>query len=174
LQLTEALDLVERRAPGLLPGIVLSPDTLRVRSYARIGIEELGVARWLVPTLCWHSTPEEGLYLAPEVVAGTAGDNRSSIYSVAAFLHHALVGSPPAVSRRGPGELEPAIPAPLDLVVGRALDPDPKRRYQTLDQFGRALGEAALAVLPEALALTQRSAQQSTEHVSRIPRFALR
>jgi hypothetical protein len=173
LQLTDALDLVDRRAPGLLPALVLSPDTLRVRSYAYIGVEELGVARWLVPTLCRHSTPEESLYLAPEIVAGRAGDSRSSIYSIAAFLHHALVGSPPAVSGPRLDEFAPVIPAALDQVVGHALNPHPSLRYQTLDQFGRSLGQAALAVLPEAMALTPRSRQHSPQKVSELPRSAL-
>src|SRR5262249_51145228 len=77
LQLADAFDLVDRRAPWLLPNIVLSPQTLRVRSYARIGVEELGVAHWLVPTLRRHSTPEESPYLAPETLTGEAGDCRS-------------------------------------------------------------------------------------------------
>jgi serine/threonine protein kinase len=173
LQLTDALDLVDRRTPGLLPEVVLSPDTLRVRSYAHIGVEELGVARWLVPTLSRYSTPEARLYLAPEIVAGKAGDSRSSIYSIAAFLHHALLGAPPAVSGQRPDEFQPAIPAALDRLVGQALNPDPERRYQTLDQFGRELGQAALAVLPEAMALNPRSRQRPTQKASVLRRSAL-
>jgi serine/threonine protein kinase len=173
LQLTDALDLVGRRTPGLLPEVVLSPDTLRVRSYAHIGVEELGVARWLVPTLRRHFTPEQSLYLAPEIMAGRAGDSRAIIYSIAAFLHHALVGSPPAVSGLHLDEFVPAIPASLNQVVGQALNPDPSLRYRTLDQFGRALGQAALAVLPEAMALTPRSRQHSPPKVSELPRSAL-
>jgi hypothetical protein len=173
LQLTDALDLVDRRAPGLLTGVILSPNTLRVRSYARIALEELGVARWLVPTLFRHTTPDESLYLAPEIVAGKAGDSRSSVYSIAAFLHHSLVGSPPAVSDPRVGEFVPAIPASLHRVVSQALNPDPSLRFQTLDQFGRALGQAALQVLPEAMALTSRPRQHSTQKVSELPRPAL-
>jgi serine/threonine protein kinase len=173
LQLTDALDLVDRRAPGLLPEVVLSPDTLRVRSYAHIGVEELGVAHWLVPALCRHSTPEARPYLAPEIVAGKAGDSRSTIYSIAAFLHHALVGTPPAMSGLRLEEFVPAIPAALGRVVGQALNPDPSLRYQTLDQFGRELGQAALAVLPEAMALTSRSWQRSTQKVPVLRRSAL-
>jgi hypothetical protein len=173
LQLTDALDLVDRRAPELLPGVILSPNTLRVRSYARIGLVELGVACWLVPTLSRYSTPEESLYLAPEIAAGKAGDSRSSVYSIAAFLHHALVGSPPAMSNPRLSEFVPAIPMSLHRVVGQALNPDPSLRFQTLDQFGRALGQAALQVLPEAMALTSRSRQHSTQKVSELPRSAL-
>jgi serine/threonine protein kinase len=173
LQLTDALDLVDRRTPGLLPEVVLSPDTLQVRSYAHIGVAELGVARWLVPTLCRYATPEAKLYLAPEIVAGEAGDSRSSIYSIAAFLHHALVGTPPAVSGLRLDEFVPAIPTALDRVVGQALNPDPSVRYQSLDQFGRELGQAALAVLPEAMALTPRSRQRSMQKVSVLRRSAL-
>jgi hypothetical protein len=173
LQLTDALDLLDRRAPGLLAGVILSPSTLRVRSYARIGLEELGVACWLVPTLCRHFTSEESLYLAPEIVAGKPGDSRSSVYSIAAFLHHALVSSPPAMSDPRPGEFVPAIPASLHRVIGQALNPDPSLRFQTLDQFGRALGQAALQVLPEAMALASRSWQLSTQKVSEIPRSTL-
>jgi serine/threonine protein kinase len=173
LQLADAFDLVDRQAPRLLPNIVLSPETLRVRSYARIGVEELGVARWLVPTLSRNSRPEVSPYLAPEILAGETGDCRSSIYSIAAFLYHALVGSLPAVGGLHPDEFIPEIPAGLDLVVDQALNPDPDRRYQTLDQFGRALGQATLAVLPEAMALTTLSQQHSMQRVTGLPRSAL-
>jgi serine/threonine protein kinase len=174
LQLADALELVERKAPRLLPEIALSPDTVRVRTFARIGLEELGVARWLVPTLCRHATPEECLYLAPEILAGQSGDGRSSIYSIAALLYHALIGSPPAVSSLSLDESLAAIPSALRVVIDQALSLDPLQRYRTLDLFGRALGEAALQVLPEAMAAHSRSRQHSTPKASQLPRSALR
>jgi len=170
LQLCDALDLVERKAPRLLPLIALSPETLIVRTSMSIGLSELGVARWLTPTLC-PVTPTESIYLAPEVLAGNRGDCRSTLYSIAAFLHHALAGSPPAESRQrlddsGP-ILPPVLPAALEAVLEKALHSAPERRFPTLEAFGMALGRAAYQLLPVTMAETQPLSQKPARKVLR-------
>src|SRR5215469_14193264 len=109
LQLCDALDQVERRAPRLLDSITLSPQTLMVRDRWSIRLREPDVTRWLFPVTHPQPSPSECVYLAPEVLAGEHGDSRSIMYSISAFLYHALVGHPPEEDRR----LDGAVTSPM-------------------------------------------------------------
>ena len=94
-------------------------------------------------------TPE---YMAPEQVMGRPADRRTDIYAVGALLHEMLMGVAPFKSESEQMMLEfkkrsleslrgrrSDIPAELDAIVVRALDPDPDRRPQTMAEFERAL-----------------------------------
>jgi serine/threonine protein kinase/Rieske Fe-S protein len=87
-------------------------------------------------------TPE---YIAPEVVQGATLDARSDLYSLGAMLFEMLSGKPPfsgsdplavalqRLQQPVPSLLAhaPDLPPALDLLVHRALEPDPKQRYQS-------------------------------------------
>ncbi|GCF06785.1 serine/threonine protein kinase [Dictyobacter arantiisoli] len=92
-------------------------------------------------------------YLAPEVVKGAEADTRSDIYTLGVILFALLSGQVPFA---GEGYLEvvqkhiheslpslhklaPAVPAALEMVVNRALQRDPRRRFQTTAEFMQAL-----------------------------------
>jgi serine/threonine protein kinase len=161
LQLCDALDLVERKAPRLLDSIILSPHTLFVRDRWYISLDEPDVTRWLFPAIHSESSPPERDYLAPEVLAGGSGDSRSTIYSISAFLYHALIGHPPAATDRqldGPGP-EPMIPVPLRSLIRRGLEIGPQRRFPSLDAFGIALSHAAYQIFPAAQRLRRVNRQ---------------
>jgi eukaryotic-like serine/threonine-protein kinase len=100
------------------------------------------------------------LYLAPEVLSGAAATRRSDVYSIGVVLFRLLTGSYPVFGgdladlqrahATGDGtdaRLDRAgIPVRLRRVLGRAIDPDPDRRYAGADMFGAAL--AALERAP--------------------------
>ena len=100
------------------------------------------------------------LYLAPEVLSGGAATRRSDLYSIGVVLFRLLTGSYPvfggdladlrrahATGDGADARLDRAgIPVRLRRVLGRALDPDPDRRYAGADIFGAAL--AALERAP--------------------------
>jgi serine/threonine-protein kinase len=93
------------------------------------------------------------LYLAPEVLSGAAATRRSDVYSIGVVLFRLLTGSYPvfggdladlrrahAAGDGGDTRLDRAgIPVRLRRVLGRAIDPDPDRRYAGADMFGAAL-----------------------------------
>jgi serine/threonine-protein kinase len=104
------------------------------------------------------------LYLAPEVLSGGAATRRSDVYSIGVVLFRLLTGSYPVfggdladlrraheTGERADARLDRAgIPVRLRRVLGRAIDPDPDRRYAGADMFG-----AALATLERAPTITR-------------------
>ncbi len=97
-------------------------------------------------------TPE---YMAPELADGHASIS-SDIYALAILLYQMVTGQMPfsgdtplAVYLRQmhelpipPSRINPAIPLEVDRVILRALDKDPRRRYQTPDELAQAYFQA--------------------------------
>jgi len=83
-------------------------------------------------------------------------DPRDDLYAVAGIFHELLTGSPPFPGRAPgfragpphalPSALNPFVPEWCDEIVGKAMDPDPERSYQTAAEFGRAFRERPQAV----------------------------
>jgi serine/threonine-protein kinase len=91
-------------------------------------------------------------YMAPEQVEGGRVDARSDVYALACVLYHLLTGrvpyekpsdmarlyahahDPPPV----PSAAEPTVPHALDEVIARGMAKDPRDRYQSAGDLGRA------------------------------------
>ncbi|HET6334253.1 MAG TPA: serine/threonine-protein kinase [Polyangiales bacterium] len=94
-------------------------------------------------------------YMSPEQAAGKPLDHRSDLYAVGIMLFEYLAGRPPFVDsdavvvmarhiREAPAPLSAAapdapIPPCLEAVVERALAKDPALRWQSAEEFERAL-----------------------------------
>ncbi len=93
------------------------------------------------------------LYLAPEVFEGHARTKATDIYSLGVLLYHLVTGSYPVEGRtreeverahrlqerRHLRDVRPDLPEEFVHTVQRALDPDPRQRYQSAGAFESAL-----------------------------------
>ena len=150
LQILDALDAMHKH------GVVhrdLKPENIMVDAEDRIKLIDFGIAlredaRRLTfvdmsPTL---GTPD---YISPEQVKGQRGDQRSDIYSLGVMLYEMLTGDPPftgpnplaVMNERVLHDPEPArkrrpeISPELNEILNRALERDPRRRYQTASEM---------------------------------------
>ncbi len=99
------------------------------------------------------------LYLAPELLDAGAATTRSDIYSLGVLLYHLVTGSYPirATSlaelrtahrlgqRRRLTDVRPDLPDEFVMVVERALDADPARRYESAGAMADALAQTLAA-----------------------------
>jgi len=96
-------------------------------------------------------------YMAPEQARGEAYDARVDVYAAGATLYQMLTGSKPFPDRTladaivsqlpaPPSTLRPSIPAALDQLVLRALEPRPDRRFPSAAALGDALLEQLQAL----------------------------
>lgn len=89
-------------------------------------------------------------YVAPEVLLGEGASERSDLFSLAAISYHVLAGQLPygldAARLRTPADLRrlryvplrhhrPDLPAWVDAVLQKALQPDPRRRQEAVSEF---------------------------------------
>lgn len=99
-------------------------------------------------------------YMAPEVLRGDPGDERSDIWAFGIVLHELMAGQLPfagstrtdltaAIIRDSPSELPPVAPSAVRAIVARCLAKEPRERYQRaldikadLDRLGAARAEA--------------------------------
>ena len=94
-------------------------------------------------------------YISPEQAQGNVTDNKSDIYSVGVMMYEMLTGTLPFDSDSPVGvaikqisnapkplrEIRPEIPAGLEEITLRAMEKDPKNRYQTAAEMLAAIEE---------------------------------
>jgi len=92
-------------------------------------------------------------YMSPEQVRGDNLDARSDVYSMGVMMYETLAGRRPFESSsltgvltahitekaRPPVELRPEIPAPLNAIIMRCLEKDPKARFANAGDLLHAL-----------------------------------
>jgi serine/threonine-protein kinase len=146
LQICDALDTMHKY------GVVhrdLKPENIMVDAEDRIKLIDFGIAMkedarrlTFVDMSATLGTPD---YISPEQVKGQRGDQRSDIYSLGVMFYEMLTGEPPfggpnplaVMNERLLHDVEPAkkkraeISKELNEILNRALERDPRRRYQT-------------------------------------------
>ena len=175
-----ARDVANGLAIAHARGIVhrdVKPGNILLNSDGRARITDFGVAR--IAAESESTIPGTTLgsvhYFSPEQAQGLTTTPASDVYSLGLVLFEMLTGSRPfsgdtpaavAVARvgaRAPSAraVNPDVPAELDAVVARALDPDPASRYPEAGAFADALERAVTPPVPvDPLSTTSRYAVQ--------------
>src|SRR5215470_13983692 len=151
-QLTSALAYMH--ALGLLHRDIKPANILFDRDN-QLYLTDFGIVTWLgeKPGYDGHmmGTPQ---YIAPEILEGYV-DERSEIYSVGILLYQMLTGYVPfdgpsdqicldhwKTQPPAPSLLNPSLPLPVERVILRALEKDPRHRYQTIEDLLHAYQKA--------------------------------
>jgi serine/threonine protein kinase len=151
-QLTSALAYMH--ALGLLHRDIKPANILFDRDN-QLYLTDFGIVTWLgeKPGYDGHmmGTPQ---YIAPEILEGYV-DERSEIYSVGILLYQMLTGYVPfdgpsdqicldhwKTQPPAPSLLNPSLPLPVERVILRALEKDPRYRYQTIEDLLHAYQKA--------------------------------
>jgi len=110
------------------------PATVLLNLASRATITDLRFSNACLDTIVGDEDEESLPFLAPEVRGGRPGDPSSDVYAVGALLYFAAVGTAPQVAADSivePLQLRPVLPAAVNRVILRALDPNPDNRYLT-------------------------------------------
>jgi TolB-like protein/tetratricopeptide (TPR) repeat protein len=150
-------------AAGLLHRDIKAHNVVRTEN-GRIVLMDFGAGRELDDRTesDLAGTP---LYLAPEVLAGGSATIRSDIYSVGVLLFRLATGAYPVEGRTvddirhahdqghraGLRTLRRTVRPAVARAISRAIDPEPERRYESVDAFARDL--SALRRRPGMVAL---------------------
>jgi eukaryotic-like serine/threonine-protein kinase len=121
-------------------------------------------------------------YIAPEHISGEPHDARSDIYAVGVTLYEMITGRLPIEGTTQvqviaghlqqaplpPDQIHPKIPAALSATVMRALEKNPRERWQTAEAFLAALDEGGLYSTPAGDVSQVRVAQAPASREQRL------
>ena len=167
-QLCDVLGYLHSRQPPVIFRDLKPDNILLATGSDQLKLVDFGIARFFDPAK-EHDTVAVGTrgYMAPEAFYGQT-DPRSDLYSLGVTLHTLLSGYDPAQSpwQLPPlADLAPQVTPDLIQIVTHAIELDPDARFQTAQEFKRALGgEVALseAVEVEAAPAAPVAARVST------------
>ncbi|MFO1484535.1 MAG: family 16 glycoside hydrolase [Verrucomicrobiaceae bacterium] len=149
----------------------IKPANVLIDGEVRIKVADFGLAK-----IAGHSM-QSGLtrtnvamgtqeFAAPEqLMPGAVVDHRADVYSLGVTLYQMLTGEVPRVMFKLPSRCRPELGTRFDALICKALETDPADRFQTVDEFKRALesgvsqGVKAKAVVPVGGAGEHRSAR---------------
>jgi serine/threonine protein phosphatase PrpC len=166
----------------------IKPDNVILEGGGSLKLIDLGVVR--VPGLEEfppENVPGTAAYMAPEMLAGTAGNEATDIYALGVTMFRAFTGefpygnldatSPPRRSRpRDLSALRPDLPAWLQTVIARAIAVDPSQRIDDMAEFAFEM-EAGPARAPTEIrrprTLYERAPLQVWQGIAALLAFAL-
>jgi tetratricopeptide (TPR) repeat protein len=171
----EVLRLGIQLADGLeaahAQGIVhrdLKPGNLRFTSDGRLKILDFGLARWMpteggvVTVTRTQEVSGTVPYMAPEQLRGEKADARTDIYSAGIVLYEMACGRRPFPEISGPQLISAILERPpsppsshnhsisdaLESIILKAIDKDPKLRYQSSKELRVDLERLSTGVAP--------------------------
>ena len=174
-----ALDYAHRH------GIVhrdIKPGNVMLTRAGDVKVMDFGIARALNDATSAMTATSAVMgtaqYLSPEQARGEVVDARSDLYSAGVLLYELLTGRPPFTGESAvsiayqhvsempapPSQVDPAISAPVDAVVLKALAKRPDDRYQSAAEF-RADVERVVAGGPATAAVPM----VTEEHTRALP-----
>ncbi|MEZ4222696.1 MAG: protein kinase [Polyangiaceae bacterium] len=147
----------------------LKPDNLYVTPAGHVKVLDFGIAKLRTEgegagvgtqTGSLLGTPH---YMSPEQARGMSVDARADLYALGVILYEGVTGQRPFDAPalfellrkqveeipRPPREIVPSLPVAYESVILRAMAKDPAARFQSAEEFSRALLDATRA-LPDA------------------------
>jgi serine/threonine-protein kinase len=133
-----ALDVVHRRGAAHRS---ITPNNVLISTTGAAKLSDVGLSAGVQGVAGLSESKETEEWQAPELAAGAPADSRADLFSVGVVLFTMLTGQVPFpggyAGTRAPmaSSVNERIPVALNLVVARALEPQPASRYATATDF---------------------------------------
>ncbi|MBN1273465.1 MAG: protein kinase [Candidatus Aminicenantes bacterium] len=184
LELEEAFNIAVQVAEGLWEahkkGIVhrdIKSGNIMVTDNGQAKIMDFGLARKTEGTLITKEGSTMGTiaYMSPEQAQGEKVDHRTDIWSFGVVLYEMLTGKLPfrgeheqtvvySILKEKPKpvtDAQPEVPVAIEQVINKALEKNPDKRYQQIDDLLDDLKSIAAGIIPEEIKARLRKAKLS-------------
>jgi serine/threonine protein kinase len=178
-QMFDVLHYLHSQDPPIIYRDIKPANIMLVESTERIKLIDFGIARFHKAGKV-QDTEAFGTagYAPPEQYGKGQTDQRSDVYALGATLHHLMTKQDPSLNpfnwvpvRR----LNPHISPSLENAVMVATSLDPSRRFQTIEEFGQALGILLSGVVVQPRpAVAEQAAAASVGSVTPAPTSSTR
>ena len=141
----------------------IKPSNIMLETGGTVKVADFGLAKTLgaETTMLTMSNVAMGTpdFMAPEALKGAANaDHRADIYAVGVMLYQMLTGELPRGRFVPPSRAVPGLDRRLDLIVDKALQPEPAARYSSAIELRTALEPVTRAIAKRAVAIARASA----------------
>ena len=157
---------------GMLHGDV-KPGNILITPEKKVKLGDFGIARLATQASRAGRVLGTPAYLAPEQIQRETQDQRSDQFSLGIVFYQMLTGVPPFdgsslgtvcsqivnFEPARPSRLNPAVPPALDDIVARCLAKNPQDRFESCEEFARALYPFARSRPQPAAAATEKTSQ---------------
>ncbi len=130
----------------------VSPDNVLVSFSGAVKLVDFGIAKAMTRNFTFVGQLKgKFAYMAPEqFISGATIDARIDLYAMGVMLHELVTLELPAHAPKTPDDVmqnrpqwvnRPDLPPELNVILEKALQGDPSRRWESADAFGHALEE---------------------------------
>lgn len=157
---------------GMIHGDV-KPGNILITPEKKVKLGDFGIARLATQASRTGRVLGTPAYLAPEQIQNETQDQRSDQFSLGIVFYQMLTGVPPFdgsslgtvcsqivnFEPARPSRLNPAVPPALDDIVTRCLAKNPQDRFESCEEFARALYPFARSRPQPATPVADKTAQ---------------
>jgi serine/threonine protein kinase len=157
---------------GMIHGDV-KPGNILITPEKKVKLGDFGIARLATQASRAGRVLGTPAYLAPEQIQNETQDQRSDQFSLGIVFYQMLTGVPPFdgislgtvcsqivnFEPARPSRLNPAVPPALDDIVARCLAKNPLDRFESCEEFARALYPFARSRPQPTAAVTEKTSQ---------------
>ncbi len=121
----------------------IKPANVLIDTEGNALVLDFGIAKffgnWEYQT-CTHMVMGTMEYMSPEQQTDTSQVTAASdLYSLGVLMYELFTGAKPLGRFKGPSEIDPDIPQPLEEVILRCLEPNPEDRFASADEIKERL-----------------------------------